>query len=177
MKKIFFILLLLSGHFISVSQSINKAILEHTKKNYLNLIGNIPEKSLSEYGFNTKAEIKELKFHTVITEYTLINNTLTKTDNYRVIATTKQGTICGLFTVQVKNNKMQVVDYGAKELAFKIDEKLKKIALTQHVSILRVYASQTDYLFDNSLKTEKQLFYKIYDNSVISLKELLTPSK
>lgn len=176
MKQILF--LLLTCNFVNIyAQFSDKQILDFTKKNYLTLLNPIPENKIKEYGFKTKDDIKSVKFSTVIAEYILINNAPVKSNNYRVLALNEKNEPCGLFTVFIKDSNLQLVDYGANELAQNIYNKQKLFSKKAHVSLLRIYVSQSDYLFDDFLKTSNQLFFKVFSTKTYKLSELLKTLK
>ncbi len=171
MKKIFTLLFctLFLGMF---SQNSDKQILEFTKVNYLKLIGAITEQKAIDFGFTNKDEINHLTFTKVIAEYMLVNNVPVKTNNYRVLAVNEKGKTRGLFTVYIDGSNMLVADYGASEFAKTISCSVQGFDKDAHISMLRMYNTKTDYLFDDASSSQSRKFLKLFENNFYSLTDI-----
>ena len=170
MKKIF--TLLFCVLFLNQFAQSDKQILDFTKANYIKLIGNIPEQNVAEFGFTNKDEIYHLTFTKVIAEYMLVNNIPVKTNNYRVLAVNEKGKTRGLFTVHAEGTNLQVADYGASELAKTISCSVAGFDKDAHISMLRIFNTQSDYLFDDASALQNQKYLKLFENNFYSLTDI-----
>jgi len=153
------------------AQVSNSQIVSFAKKNYMTLLGNIPENNLGEYGMKDKGELKNLKFSTVFTEYSNQNNKLTLTQNYRVLVLNNNKP-CGLLTIFNSDNKLSVADFGALELSKELMLQNKNIKF-KTPAIFRSYANQCDYLFDGSINNSNAAYYKLFTKSVFKFNEVI----
>lgn len=173
MRKLFFLLALFSAFYLQ-AQVDDAKVIEFTKNNYLQLISSLPQQQLNEFGFENKDEIYHLQFVKVLAEYSLINGNPVKTNNYRVLTLNENGSPRGFFTIFFRNSQPEVADFGALELSKTIFQSLAKFDATSHISILRIFSTQSDYLFDDKLPFEKQDFLKVFENNFYSLNNIKT---
>lgn len=170
MKKIFTVLF--CALFLNQFAQSDKQILEFTKANYKNLIGQLPANKMADFGFANKEEINQLTFTKVFHEYILSNGILTETNNYRVLTLNTSGKPCGLLTVFVKGGEMLVADYGAHELSKTLNSSSASFNKDAHLSILRVLNTQSDYLFDETTQASNRKYLKLFENNFYSVTDI-----
>jgi hypothetical protein len=171
MKKTFLFLIAVVCLNTLIAQTSNKEILSFAQKNYLSLIGDIPEQQLPEFGLKSKAELKDLQFTDVFTEYMMKNGKMEESGNYRVLVKNANNEICGLLTIHSSNSKLSAADYGALELSKELNAK-KALLNSGNYGIYRSYSAMCDYLFDTSASTEKAVFHKMFGKEAVKYTEL-----
>jgi hypothetical protein len=170
MKKIF--TLLFCVLFLNQFAQSDKQILEFTKANYLKLIGQMPENKAADFGFANKDEILNLSFTKVFAEYILVNNIPTKTNNYRVLALNANGKPKGLFTIYNNGTELMVADYGALELSKTLSCSTAGFDPDSQLSILRIFTTQSDYVFDSKIPEQSRKYLKLFENNLYSLTDI-----
>ncbi len=166
MKKIF--TLLFCALFLNQFAQSDKQILEFTKANYLNLVGQLPANKMADFGFTNKEEIAQLTFTKVFPEYILVGSELIKTHNYRVLAVNANGKPRGLFTVFIKDTEMMMADFGANELSKTLSCSSASFDKDAKLSILKVLNTQSDYLFDETSSGGSRKYLKLFENNFYS---------
>lgn len=159
-----------------IAQVSNSEILNFAKKNYMSLLGNIPEKNLGEYGLSTKADLKSLKFIQIFTEYSNQAGKLTPTQNYRVMVLNKENKPCGLLTVFNSNSTLSVVDFGALELAKELTTQKQNIK-AKSLGIYRDFEKRCDYLFDNAIANTDASYHKLFTKTIFKYNDVISSPK
>jgi hypothetical protein len=170
MKKIF--TLLFCALFLNQFAQSDKQILEFTKTNYKNLVGNLPANKIADFGFTNKEEINQLSFTKVFLEYILIGGEVIKTNNYRVLALNANGKPRGLFTVFIKDGEMMMADFGANELSKTLSCSSASFDKDAHLSILKVMNTNSDYLFDETTNAPDRKYLKLFENNFYKRTEI-----
>lgn len=173
MRKLLLLFVLHSACFL-YAQTDDAKIIEFAKKNYVQLIGTLPDNQLHEFGFENKEEILHLQFTTILAEYILVNGIPVKTNNYRILTFNEKGNPRGLLTLYFRDGQPELADFGALELSKTIANSLPKFDHNSHLSILRIFDNQSDYLFDDKLPSGKQSFLKVFENNFYTLSNLIT---
>jgi hypothetical protein len=170
MKKIF--TLLFCALVLNQFAQSDKQILEFTKANYKNLVGQMPANKLADFGFANKEEISQLNFTKVFLEYILVGGEAIKTNNYRVLAVNANGKPKGLFTVFIKDGEMMMADFGANELSKTLSCSTASFDKDAHLSILKVMNTNSDYLFDETASAPNRKYLKLFENNFYSPTEI-----
>ena len=169
MKKtlLFIALLGLSNLFAQTS----KEIISFAQKNYMSIMGNIPEKQLPEFGLKSKTDLKDLKFTDVFTEFASKDGKNLPTGNFRVLVKNSAKEVCGLLTIHNSKSGLNVGDYGALELSKELNTKKSSISSGKY-GIFRSYSTQSDYLFDLNVNAEKAVYHKMFSKEQLKFTEL-----
>jgi hypothetical protein len=171
MKKTFLFLIAVVSLNTFIAQTSNKEILSFAQKNYMTLIGDIPEKQLPEFGLKSKADLKDLQFTDFFTEYAMKSGKMEATGNYRVLVKNANNEMCGLLTINYSNNKLSAADYGALELSKELNAK-KGSVNSGNYGIFRSYTAMCDYVFDAAASNEKAVFHKMFGKEEVKYSEL-----
>lgn len=141
-------------NFNSFSQEVNNEnITEIAKKNIQKTLQKIPVGYEKNYGFNDRSEFEKVEIGQSLRMYIIDNKNLKTTNTWRVPIII-ENKYCAFATVAYINNELQIVDFGATELAKDIQKTINENPKKQFDSFLRVHPIYSDFLINPNAKDE-----------------------
>ncbi len=119
------------------------SLLLAAKNQIWSFTGVLPEQDLADYGFNSKAEFRRIRFDKPVWIYTLKDTIVAFTNTWR-IPVTVDGEYRALLTIIKEDGNYKAVDFGATVLAR--DYQAKKTPNT--IGLLRIYELRSDFLIE-----------------------------
>jgi len=148
MKRTLLIALAIMSALCSKAQTLpteTDSVLKVANSQVINLIKDIPDDVLPDYGFRNRQEFGAIRFDEPIPVYTLKDSTVVFTETWRVpLCIGKE--VRSLLTVIRVNGNYQAVDFGATGLA----KTFMANKTPETIGLLRVYELRTDFIMEKS---------------------------